>query len=322
MTLFEDIVELDILPGAENATSVKPWAKSYHPIREYRLQPSTRTAFDTVFGRLTEGDEPRYAQQVVPAPERSEFVRTEADVTRVFNKHIAGPVMEYWGGQWSIIQSSESSPFRPSSFDGIVDTQFVGGQLPYPQLTIVEFKAPGTIAASWSTGESHSSGSIRLGRELRGSVFASCAQWPLIDTRYAHGYRCPQGGCYDGKNFLIFSFPASDREGIKTCAPDIFVINGVEETPAGGIYLRYALDRLIENGVRRDLASQALAVQIGTLERRFDWFDGNPFWYDSATHTNSRTIAGIDRRYVQKENRWAWYNDQGEFCGWCAKVFF
>jgi hypothetical protein len=172
MTLFEDIVELDILPGAASVTSTKPWAQRYDPVEQYRLNPSTQIAFDTIFGESTEGDGPRYDQAVVQAPEIKEYVRTEGDVARVFNKHIGGPVMEFWNGQWYITQSSESSPFRSSSFEGVVDTQFVKIDSGYHQLAIVEFKAPGTIAPSWSTGGAQSSGTKRLGRELRGLVFA------------------------------------------------------------------------------------------------------------------------------------------------------
>jgi hypothetical protein len=173
MTLFDDIVDLDILPGASSVTSVKPWATRYETMERYTLHYPTRLAFDTIFGGITEGDEPRYDQPVVPAPEKKEYVRTEGDVTRVFNNHIAGPVMEFWNDRWYITQSSESSPFRASSFEGVVDTQFVKIHSAFHQLSIVEFKAPGTIASSWSKGENQSSGTKRLGRELRGSVFAS-----------------------------------------------------------------------------------------------------------------------------------------------------
>lgn len=173
MTLFDDIPELDILPGATNRTSTKPWAQGYGSVEQYRLQPSTRIAFDTIFGKLTEADEHRYDQEVVPGPERKEFVRTEGDVARAFYTHISGPVMEYWSNKWYMTQSSESSPFTPSSFEGFVDTQFVKIDSGYHQSTIVEFKAPGTIAPSWATGAPQSSATKRLGSELRGSVYTS-----------------------------------------------------------------------------------------------------------------------------------------------------
>jgi hypothetical protein len=121
---------------------------------------------------------------------------------------------------------------------------------------------------------------------------------------------------------MIFNFPAITRDDIKTSVPDIFVINGVELTPPGGIYLRYALDRLIEIGVRRAMASLAPLVQIGTWERRFEWSNGTPYWYNNSSQTTSRTVTGIERRYDELANRWAWYNNEGKFYDWCAAAYF
>jgi hypothetical protein len=169
MTLFQDIPKLDILPGAESTTSYKNWGNDYSPINAYRLHDSSQAAFDAVFGAPTAADLQRYNQEVVPAPERGEFVRNEGDVVRVWDRHIAGPVKEYW----KVIQANESSPLVYSPFPGIVDTQFVLYMTQYYQLTFVEHKTPGVIAPSWKAKGLQSSPTLRLGRELRGSVFPS-----------------------------------------------------------------------------------------------------------------------------------------------------
>lgn len=140
-------------------------------------------------------------------------------------------------------------------------------------------------------------------------------------TRYAYEYNCPQCGCYDGSHFLILSFPASNREQIKTCVPDVFVLKGSGTTPQGGIPLRFALDGLIRNGNCRGMALRTPAVQIGTYERRFQWHNGNPYWYDSATSSTLWTAGGINRHYDRARRQWLWRSDEAVFYSWCAKVF-
>jgi hypothetical protein len=168
--LLKDIVRPDIRPDT-NATSYKDWARAFATNEDYTIRPSTRAVFDLVFGERVASDELRYSQDVGAAPTKSEFVRNEADIVRLFNKQIAGPVMEYWRGRWLISQSSESAPLFVTQFQGVVDTHFFYPQ-GYDELTTVEFKAPGAIDSTWWSDEDHSSGARRLGRELRGSVFA------------------------------------------------------------------------------------------------------------------------------------------------------
>lgn len=173
MSLFENIVRPNILPHVQSETSNKAWARAFEPL-SYTFRPSTQAVFDAIFGARSATDEPRYSQDVVLAPEKSEFVRTEGDVVRLFNKQIGGPVLDLWRGRWLVDQSSESSPFPPTQFQGFVDTHFFNPR-GYEELSFVEFKAPGTIDSTWWTDKDPSSGARRLGRELRGLVFAPWA---------------------------------------------------------------------------------------------------------------------------------------------------
>jgi hypothetical protein len=130
------------------------------------------------------------------------------------------------------------------------------------------------------------------------------------NIRYAFHYKCPQVFCYDGLKLLILRFKAKDRNDIKTCKPDVFVIPNIA---TDGPPIRYALYRLITDGLHRVMAQNPLDVIIGVYERKFDWYNGRPYWMAGGLRYD--TIPGVTRQISQ--GRWAWFN-QGQFHAWCS----
>jgi hypothetical protein len=126
--------------------------------------------------------------------------------------------------------------------------------------------------------------------------------------------------CYDGVHMLIILFRARNFEDIQICDPDVFLIPNI--AGPGGIHIRYALYRLITNGLHRTMASTAPPVVTGAYTRDFDWFNGNPYW--TAAGSRYDIIGGVVRTVMQvgpgQGKRWAWtYN--GVFIGWCAAFY-
>jgi hypothetical protein len=157
-------------------------------------------------------------------------------------------------------------------------------------------------------------------RASRVSTFL-CEMTCAYHIRYAWQYNCPQVFCYDGAQMLIVRFRANNRDDIKTCNGDLFVISNI--AGADGIPIRYALYRLMVDGLRRLMAATALAVMIPPYTRHFDWFNGEPYWTAAGSNTKYPTVNGLVRMPQQHSTgkwQWAWYN-QGVFACWCSDVF-
>jgi hypothetical protein len=119
---------------------------------------------------------------------------------------------------------------------------------------------------------------------------------------------------------LIVRFRANDREDIKRCNGDMFVIPNI--AGPGGIHIRYALYRLMVDGLHRSMAATAPPVTIVAYTRHFDWFNGNPFWVDGS-NTRYPSINNVVRTPLQDHTstwRWAWMN-QNVWAAWCAQLF-
>jgi hypothetical protein len=85
----------------------------------------------------------------------TELVKNEADVVRLFHKHVSGVVISHF----------TSIPLGTTSFRGSIDTEFF--QVPTQGLlTIGEHKALGVIASE-SSPTLQTSKTQRLGSELR-----------------------------------------------------------------------------------------------------------------------------------------------------------
>jgi hypothetical protein len=118
---------------------------------------------------------------------------------------------------------------------------------------------------------------------------------------------------------LIVRLGANDREDIKRCSGDMFVIPNI--AAVGGIHIRYALYRLMVDGLHRIMAATAPAVTILPYTRQFDWFNGNPYW--TAVNTRYPSVNGVVRmpeQHLTGKWQWAWIN-QGVFAGWCSDFF-
>jgi hypothetical protein len=101
-------------------------------------------------------------------------------------------------------------------------------------------------------------------------------------------------------------------EDIKTCKPQVFMIPNIAEK---GPSLRYALYRLISDGLHRAMAIAAPKVSIGAYTRYFTWYSGKPYWMAQGFNVSYDDIQGVTR--VVHEGRWAWFN-QGQFHAWCC----
>jgi hypothetical protein len=140
--------------------------------------------------------------------------------------------------------------------------------------------------------------------------------------RYMYEYECPQGACYDGKTMLIVRLRARNREDIRTCNGDMFVIPNI--AGLGGIHIRYALYRLSVDGLHRNMAAIAPPVNIGIYTRNFDWFNGNPYWTAAGSNTRYNEVTNVVRNPMQNTQtgkvQWAWWN-HGVSVAWCSDFF-
>jgi hypothetical protein len=120
---------------------------------------------------------------------------------------------------------------------------------------------------------------------------------------------------------LVIRFRSKEKyEDIKTCDADVFVLPS--RAYAGGVHLRYALYRIIADGVRRVMASQANAVQIHPWECRREWFSGKSYWIHPARpNTRYDTVTNVTREYDTNAKRWYWQSS-GVFANWCSSTRF
>jgi hypothetical protein len=165
MYLEQDIVAPILVQNTTAQTSVKPWAQAFNDLTNLTLHPSTKYAFDNVFGPMLLDDTTRIAQAVAQAPPTAEFVKNEADAVRLFHTQISLIVMQYFLSMPVVKQLDQSGPLGNTSFGGFVDTQFFHA-LTQELLAIGEHKAPGVIEDEWSPAR-QTSATQDLGRELR-----------------------------------------------------------------------------------------------------------------------------------------------------------
>jgi hypothetical protein len=165
MYLEQDIVVPHLVQNTAAHTSVKPWAQAFNDLTNLTLHPSTKYAFDNVFGPMLLDDTTRIAQAVAQAPPTAEFVKNEADAVRLFHTQISLVVMQYFSSMPVVKQLDQSGPLGNSSFGGFVDTQFF--QVPTRELLAIgEHKTPGVIGSEWSPAR-QTAETRDLGRELR-----------------------------------------------------------------------------------------------------------------------------------------------------------
>lgn len=101
----------------------------------------------------------------------------------------------------------------------------------------------------------------------------------------------------------------------------MFLIPNIAD--AGGIPIRYALYRLMVDGLHRLMAATAPPVTIPPYIRHFDWFNGNPYWTMAGSNTKYPNVNGVVRTPMQQQTgnwQWAWMN-QGVFAAWCSNFF-
>ncbi|KAF1366158.1 hypothetical protein EJ07DRAFT_94579 [Lizonia empirigonia] len=310
MSLLQDIIPPNLVDNTNAKTSAKPWADNSNDLTNFTLHQSTKLEFDNVFGPLNLDDTNRFGYVIAQAPPIAEFVMKEADVARLFHRQVSGVVLQYFMLMLLVMELDQSGPLGMTSFSGVVDTQFLHTATK-GLLAIGEFKTPGVIATEWSPARQAEKAKM-LGRELR---------------EYAYQYMCPQVFCYDGAQMLIARFRANNREDIRRCDGDMFVIPNI--AGADGIPIRYALYRLMVDGLHRLMAATAPLVTIaqpvtGLLHtRHFYWFSGEPYWVDGSNTMHS-SVTGVVRTAMQDNTtgiwRWAWMS-QNVRVAWCAQLF-
>jgi hypothetical protein len=165
MALEQNIIPPLLVQNTNAHTSVKPWAQAFNDLTNLTLHPSTKQAFDNVFGPMLFDDTNRIAQTVTQAPSTAEFVKNEADAVRLFHKQISGVVMPHFVSIPLVQELDQSGPLGYTSFSGTVDTQFFRSPT-QELLAFGEIKAPGIIGSNWSPAQQRTK-SRDLGRELR-----------------------------------------------------------------------------------------------------------------------------------------------------------
>jgi hypothetical protein len=147
MALEQNIIQPLLVQNTNAQTSVKRWAQAFNDLTNLTLHPSTKQAFDNVFGPMLFDDTNRIAQAVAQAPSTEEYVNNEADAVRLFHKQISGVVMPHSTSIPLVEELDQSGPLGNTSFGGFVDTQFF--QSPTQELLAIgEHVAPGILAAN------------------------------------------------------------------------------------------------------------------------------------------------------------------------------
>ena len=112
-------------------------------------------------------------------------------------------------------------------------------------------------------------------------------------------------------------------QDIKRCTADVFLLPNMADLNQDGVPIRYALYRLIVDGLHRYIAAWSLQAQnaaqtpvtLGTYIREFEWYNGNPYWVASGARYNS--IVGMER--LSQQGKWTWYW-QNTFHSWCTNL--
>ncbi|KAK5652623.1 hypothetical protein OQA88_10216 [Cercophora sp. LCS_1] len=111
---------------------------------------------------------------------------------------------------------------------------------------------------------------------------------------YADKYECPQIFCFDGATLLILQFQASERANIADakCEVDCWVIPRRND---GGCTLRYALYRLLVQGLRKCQGLRSTDVSLGGIRpfsRQF--YSGRAVW-----EANGQNFGDHPQGYVR-----------------------
>jgi hypothetical protein len=206
-------------------------------------------------------------------------------------------VLAAWASNPPVLQTSHCKPLGEDNIPENVEVTYsveIGGQR--RALAIGEMKRNLVHAASWQGGDlSRKSSQKRLSQELRGSVtFLPLSPLPsrrrkersgpgIYSRRpdtvnsYACKYQCPQVFCFDGATMIILQFRAQRLERMEDedCPVDCWVL------PLTSSYctLRYALYRLLVQGLRRCLGNMAGQLAVAGLIPDFrEFYNARPLW--------------------------------------------
>lgn len=159
-----------------NITSytMKTWAKSYAPIRRYRLhtvvdeQGMTYADFDTPFLPLMDDEEKRMSEVGHPPNSRHWRFETEADIEHWWHTEVSDVVLAAWHKYPTIVPTDHTNPPGdvniPQSVDSTYAMYIHGERAP---IIIGEMKRNLIQASEWSGGELGEPRK-KLTQELRG----------------------------------------------------------------------------------------------------------------------------------------------------------
>ncbi|KAM3434261.1 hypothetical protein NHJ13734_006052 [Beauveria thailandica] len=279
----------------------KEWAKKYKPIRNVTIHTSGQRgeviADFSAFLPEEADDQRRTSVLAYPPNQQSWRMDTEADARHWFYHEVSDVVMPAFASYPPVVQVSEAKPFSEENIVQVVDDSFTfkppgGSQMP---LVIGEFKRNIVDYREWQTGKIATSLQISLSRELRG---------------YAVKYNCPQVFCFDGYTLLMLQFKARKPEAIadEDCDIDCWLFR---RRNLGGTTLRYALYRLLAQGLRRVQGQLSRnPALLNSQECKFrNFYTGEPIWkIDGVLH---RHPWGMYRAVDPKDGSIYWmYNGQ------------
>ncbi|POR33875.1 Uncharacterized protein TPAR_05929 [Tolypocladium paradoxum] len=249
----------------------KGWAKRFEPISRVKVHTSVQDGivladFDSALGREQADDTVRQQLGAYPPNYRHWRLETESDAKNWFHHEISSVVLAAWAQHPNVIQQSEAKAFSDSTIAEVADDAYTikpASQMRTP-LVIGEFKRGLIQPPQWQRGDIDTSRQLTLSRELRG---------------YAHKYECPQIFCFDGRTLLMLQFRARKLKHVAEadCEVDCWVIPRENE---GGCTLRYALYRLLVQGLRRCQGKLALSnvTLYGQSPKFRQFYSGEPIW--------------------------------------------
>lgn len=312
-----------IRPANIPTTSRKAWADKFLDFnRETQYLSSVQWILS--LGPLRPGDEEweRFSRN---SPEYKspeiQVISSEAEVARYFDQHIAPLCLSTFPSDYKLLQRCQIGPVANTTFTGTIDIQFTFSGYKSLNVAIGEHKRLKVIdAESWKPPSGYDSAAKQqLSRELRGYVpiWYLCFHPLLIKYRYAFEYNCPQIFCFDAERVLAITFPARDRNHIKTVPPVVMVTDVCSD----GIFV---ICRMMTTGFHRILAEHYTVgpVHIGQYVREFRWFDGRPVWKNLQTHDFSwEHPDGWKRKWSVEHRAFYWKKEDEETTHWCTTSF-
>ncbi|RSL86981.1 hypothetical protein CEP52_015658 [Fusarium oligoseptatum] len=269
----------------------KTWAKSYVPLRRYRLHTTmdmdsgevTRVDFDTAFLPLMEDEEKRMSEIGQPPNARHWRFETEADIEHWWHTEVSDVVLAAWQRYPAIVQTDHTAPLGDKNIPENVDSTYAMylGSSRAPVI-IGEMKRNLIRVDAWCQGTVNEA-QQRLAQELRG---------------YADKYQCPQVFCWDGRTLLILQFRAQTASQIRNedCEVDCWIL----PLNTGICTFRCALYRLMVQGLRRCQVGTPGPLTVGGFtETHREFFSGQPIW--SLNGNPSYTHPDGYSRVVDKE---------------------